>query len=634
MDLDLPSPKLTHKNSLTLYASGIGMYEREYTLPANPLNVSIPLNKDALSTALQTISWDGGQMVSPPSFSTSSEPALKIEGNVLSYFAKKLRGATISIQKSGSSITGQLIGDEVTEQDRGPFKSQTIFLCVLNNNGRIERIKVDDIVSYMFTEEHVRDEIERALRWSLDQTKPGSTSLHFTLKGELGTKARVRFGVPLASPKPTYRLRQVKDKCYLDICAVVFNPTGEQWDDTQITVVTGQPNALDTDIATPSMPVREKVFITPLHQGKAVQPKQAKVAVSRGIGQALQGNISAGFVSVSDETTQHFDTTQVEVGDYAKFTCNEPQTIAPHSAALVVLYSTTLNAELVLYYTWAVLKERAWRTIRAINTSPFPLGRGNYAVYQTDSNNNLTLMGEDVLDGVRRNDIMLVPHAIETGVLFQREVKDVNTKFSRVNISDGVMQQETIRETIVNYTISNLKDEDFTVIIDHECTIDSATVKSDDAEIVETIPNGVRFSKTVKKNSKTVIKVKETKLLNTRVEIGNFSLIKKTIIDGQLSFSNDPKIQGLVKLQEAIDKTDRDIIEQTQKVQALDQRMLSLRENLKVGSHGEFMDEWKTSLGESDRAANKIQVEIIPALTRKKTEQLEEMRKALKALKI
>src|SRR4051794_8993573 len=242
---------------VVLFSSGVGYFEHFGTVNgdgATQLNFKTQQINDILkSLVLQDV--DGGKVgvVTYPSQDPIAKTLKSFQVDItanppLADLLNQLRGARIkALSTQGVTYDGTILG---VEKKRRPVeKGEPIEQAMLNvvNDDGIASVPLDDIRTMSLLDHQLQDELTRALAalaQARDQDKKPVT-IGFTGQGE----RRVRIGYVVETPvwKTSYRLllpgggAQQNEKPKLQGWAIVENQTDNDWNNVQLTLVSGRP---------------------------------------------------------------------------------------------------------------------------------------------------------------------------------------------------------------------------------------------------------------------------------------------------------------------------------------------------------------------------------------------------------
>ncbi|MDZ4820627.1 MAG: DUF4139 domain-containing protein, partial [Planctomycetota bacterium] len=264
---DLPLKKIV------LFNSGVGFYEHSGDITGNA-HVDLKFKVDDVNDLLKSMVLQdlGGGRISTINYD-SKDPitrtlktfAIDLTTNpTLADLLKQIRGEQIQIE-APTAITGTIVGiekrkvrvgkDEVIEQD---------FITLLTDEG-LRSINLESVMRIKLSDERLNKELTQALKTLAmgHATDKKTVSLNFLGEG----KRPVRVGYIQESPiwKTSYRLvLDDKEKPFLQGWAIVENTTEEDWNDVNLTLVSGRPISFVMDLYQP-LYLRRPVVQPELH---------------------------------------------------------------------------------------------------------------------------------------------------------------------------------------------------------------------------------------------------------------------------------------------------------------------------------------------------------------------------------
>jgi hypothetical protein len=173
----------------------------------------------------------------------------------LSQLLQQLRGAKVHVAVRAESCQGIILGIEMRPKALSN-EGEPVEVSVLNllEGGKIRSLFLDEITSLDFEDTELQAELAKALETlaqSRDQDKKPLT-LHFNGEGS----RKIRLGYLIETPiwKTSYRLvlpEKEKDKAYLQGWAIVENQTDNDWNDVDLSLVSGRPISFVQDLYQP-----------------------------------------------------------------------------------------------------------------------------------------------------------------------------------------------------------------------------------------------------------------------------------------------------------------------------------------------------------------------------------------------
>ena len=663
-------------NRLVIFSNGIADFQRTYNVTSEkPATITLSVKEHHLADVLSSWNLFGEvQLVAPPTYrpSNAADGHLTIDSsNVLHQLAERLSGAEVEVLTGQKQLRGILMG--LTGQDvaTGGEKIQ-IQSLVLQTDDKLVRVPLKELESLHFCDESVRSEIDKALRRNFQTIKPESTLIDLSVTTQHKvTEAVLQYTIPAAAWKICYRLRRtVKSRIENDSpkdreensanhyelqgFAVVDNNTEEDWNDFDITFVTGEPFTFSTDLADSKIPGRNHVDIVRDHVFGGMEVEQGMGMMDDSI---LYGAISAAPESavaleaadaLREETrgrsmakrraaprgaTGGFakmqSAVQKEIGDFCLYESQSPVSIAANRSAVVPVFQTTLeNSEIILHYDADQHSERAFRAILFRNTTGQSLGRGVCTIYEEN-----TYAGSCVLPAIKPDGEALLPHAMETGVLLRRTFKEFVRQLSSLHISDGVVITTERNQQDVHYQLQNQKDVPFEVYLDHRRILDKSHIKTGlhtgkkretELNVHETLQDGVRYRFRLAAKQEVAVIVTETKVATSRRKLFTKKEIAKAeeharwliahLVESNTPLAKHEELQQVIGLQQKIDSHVEQIQQQQVRIEQLSTRQNRLRENIKAGGMDDQTNRWRVDLGQAEDEITKIEDEVIPKL--------------------
>src|SRR5439155_1010595 len=247
---------------ITLYSNGVSYVQREGHVEGDaliPLAFPVQDVNDLLkSMVLQDL---GGGHVSAVGYD-SQDPidktldgfAIQLAGNPsLAKILYQARGELVQVfsPSPSHSAAGKILGVEV--KPAGGKDAAAVEILNLWCDEGVRSIPLAEARQIKFLNPTVEREVQRALEVLAagHDSQKKSVSLHFTGSGKRG----VRVGYVVESPlwRTSYRLLVNKDgKPFLQGWALVQNPTGEDWKDVRMALVSGRPISFKMDLYQPT----------------------------------------------------------------------------------------------------------------------------------------------------------------------------------------------------------------------------------------------------------------------------------------------------------------------------------------------------------------------------------------------
>lgn len=660
-------------NHITIYSSGIADIQRGYAIPpGEPTKIALSVQRDHIGDVLGSLNIFGPvTLVAPPVYAPANESQGNLEidsQGALASLAVKLAGAKVQVQRADGIVSGTLVGLHRDKEELQLKVIEHVSLVVLTSDG-LARVAIRDIQRLQFLDDVAKRELDKMLVRSFSRLKPDSTLLELQLTAnEPDAEAILQYTVPAAAWKISYRLREQAEGTYeLQGFAIVDNHTDDDWNDVYLSVVTGEPITFSTDLALTKLPRREHVNLVQSQAMGALEMEEAMpqmVMMAGGAAEDRAGGRGGNFRKAAMMQSMEADTAERyymeapraaaarydqaetrEVGDFSIYHSQTPVSIGAHRSALVPIFTATVDeSRTVLFYKESDHAERAFRAVEFTNSTPQSLGRGVCAVLVGEM-----FMGSCILPATPPGGEALLIHALETGVRFQAEVKDLKSELVGVKISDGACLLRHRQLTTKVLRILNNRDEAYKVVIDHAFRLTSPAVSvvvrraggEEALPIDSKLKRGVRLNVSLAPREQLEVVIAETKVQSERVtlieatkqgETLKTAWLMDNIVATNGPLANDPAIRAILEIESRQSVKRQQIRDEEAKIQRLNQRQERLRKNIASGGQDEQSAKWRVELGEAERQIQELEEQTIPALREQEQVIVSELRAALLSL--
>lgn len=254
--------------NVVLFSSGVGYFGRSGQVDGDA-SVDLLVRAPQLSDILKSlVLFDPKGHVDPVTYSIqdyvgsrATTTDLNIDPNSSpGAILRLLQGALVRITRTSGTVEGRVVSVSTQQIKEGDVLRTVEFATLLTSAG-LSTIRLDDVLSFTPLDRGLADKFAASLEKRGNALTQGlddgirPVTLHFRGKG----RRDVRAGYLLETPawKTSYRLvLEPKVKPYLQGWAVVENPGDEDWQDVNLSLVSGRPISFIQDLATPVYIVR------------------------------------------------------------------------------------------------------------------------------------------------------------------------------------------------------------------------------------------------------------------------------------------------------------------------------------------------------------------------------------------
>lgn len=635
-------------NCVTLYSNGTAVICRDYSFSdKNPLRIAIPVRKTDLDDVVSSLTVFGDVTVtSPPMYTPTNahETELSLDpSNALEELVTKLAGAAVEIE-AGPRYVGRLVGLHKYRRELDGAVIEQNRVVILTDRG-MQQIEENAIAALRFTDTLVQSEVTKALQARLSRIKPDSSLIELTVQPNSDADtAVVTYATPVAAWKIRYQLRLSETSIDFEGQAIVDNDTDDDWTDTLITVVTGEPITFSTDLAEIRRPGRSHVNLVAAHATGAVVAEnidgelmESEVYLAGG-GAPGAGGAAAerqfGFVKrKSLPASAKAAQVQAEVresGDYSIFTSPNPVTIGAKRSAIIPLFRLAINeAPTVLFYREADDPQRPFRAVRLTNSASHSLSRGVCEVF-----NDGDFQGKCVMESTRPGAEVLLIYAKETGVRIVKDSGKSESRRTNVNISNGAAycEERLTQETV--YRIANSHATSFVLDIEHLRTWSGSTIEvttsAGNCELAD-ISNGKRLRVALEAKQQLKVTVSEVLIVKSTVQL-TAGWLQSDVIETKNRQSPPKEVWECAEIQKQIDALQRQLTEkvlETKTIEEEQKRLMKLIPN----AHQDQANEWRSDLATAERELRDLQRNVIPKLNSDAQEARKRLQESLSQLR-
>ena len=510
-----------------LFSSGVAHFSRSAEIEGEArIDLTFPeqdINDLIKSMVLQDFSDKG--RVSAVTYD-SHEPidrtlksfAINLNGNpTFANILTQARGEKVEVVMQQNAVgqpgtvTGSIIGVEKQHQagkDGGTDVDVVNLWCAEG----VRSVKLSEVQRIRFSNPIIENEFRRALETlaSAHDSQKKAVSLHFSGEG----KRKVSVSYVIESPlwKTSYRLvLDKKEKPFLQGWAVVENPTDEDWNGVEMSLVSGRPISFRMDLYNPlfiNRPLVEpELFASlrpPTYSGSMAKPDNSLPAVALGFGGGGPGNAPGQprpMATAMDEKAKGDNrtfergmdeqqrqerlryagdlanklqdkmavgrsvpsvATASALGDYFQYVIDQPVNLGRQKSALLPIINKDVDGTRVSIYNPAVQAKHPLLGLKFKNSTGSNLSQGPITIFEGS-----TYAGDTRVLDLQPGEERLVSYAIDLGTEVSVKNGNNSSRITKVKAVKGIVSTETlIREEKV-YDISNRSTTDRTLLIEH-----------------------------------------------------------------------------------------------------------------------------------------------------------------------
>ena len=485
---------------VALFSSGMGFFEHSGTVSssaASPAQITLSFDAESVNDVLMSLLINDPASVSPSiRYATANSlwrslRSLAIDlsgmpgiGGILS----SLRGAELEIT-APNPIRGRIIGVEHRLSSHNPMTGAGSFeewLSLFTPQG-IRVIAVNDITSFRFIDERINADLNRALDLIMASRDESNRNLTVSLDGTGSRNVIISYVIPTPVWKVSYRLDLSGPQPFLQGWAIVDNDSDMDWNNVELSLVTGRPVSFIQNLYPPYRVFRPILPLSIAGVAEArthesgfgrVQMAERAMAFDMAVAEEAELRMRAPAPQAAPATAwagTGFTPPGVvqtaaarAAADQFEFTIRTPVTLERRQSAMLPLVEGTVEARRVLVFCGS--RARGGATIHPAlsaeltNTSGMQLPAGPITVFDGG-----IYAGDALIEFFPENERRLISYGEDLSVT--GNVTTSGARFiSAVNISGGVMTISRRQSHEWLYTIRNASNEQKRLIIEHPIT--------------------------------------------------------------------------------------------------------------------------------------------------------------------
>ncbi|MDR0708324.1 MAG: DUF4139 domain-containing protein [Treponema sp.] len=534
---------------IALFSSGVGFFERSGAV-SGAASIALPFNAGVIDDALKSLAItdpaSASIQVNYPSESTLARTLRSLsvdltENPDIAGILGSLRGVEVDVY-APILISGRIMGVERRFSTTGGVGGDEPYLSLFTQSG-VKTVALKDVSGFSFKDENINAGINRALDLIMASRATDTRILSITLGGEnaRGGEREVSLSYVIPAPvwKVSYRLDLSHDEPLLQGWAIVDNDSDMDWEQVELSLVTGRPVSFiqrlyaPYHLARPVLPLaiagvaEASTYNSGWVEAPAASPAPQMNRKMAGESQMAEAaDDSAYALSAAPRVVVGGGGNAVQTaapqtaGDLFEFTIKKPVAIARQQSAMLPLVEARIQAEKTLVFSG----EKAMRrgiinpaiSAELANTTGMKLPAGPITVYDGG-----IYAGDALINFLPENEKRLISYGDDLSV-----TGSVTSAFSRavasVQASQGVMIINRKQVYEKTYTIKNASSEEKRLVIEHPIT--RGAELADGLQFDERTDSVYRFTRTLPAGGAVSFAVKEEAPIAERITLAQMRL--------------------------------------------------------------------------------------------------------------
>jgi hypothetical protein len=285
---------------VVLYKSGVGYFEHEGQVRGDQ-SVSIDFTSGQLNDVLSSLTvldLNGGRIAgvsynseAPLSQRLSTLRLPLSENTNLNQFFGALRGARLEVRSGNSTIAGRLLSIERKQKVIDKTTEQVALATLVSDTGEVRSVEITPSVSVRLADRDVTSEVQRYLSLLASERQADLRRMTIQTDGTGQRELYVSYISETPIWKTTYRIvvpSKPGEEPLLQGWAIVDNTVGEDWNNVELSLVSGAPQSFIQQL---SQPYYSRRPVIPLPQTAQLTPQTHESAMEGGNG-TLSGKVT------------------------------------------------------------------------------------------------------------------------------------------------------------------------------------------------------------------------------------------------------------------------------------------------------------------------------------------------------
>ena len=638
-------------SKIVLYTSGVGYFQRDGQVEGR-IEVALRFKADKINDLLKSMvvqDLDGGQVSAvlydsrdPLEKTLKSFPVDLTGSPGLGAVLQQMRGELLEVA-SPTPVRGMILGVEKKADPAGEHAMIEVEYLNLFTDEGLRTLPLHQIQRFTILNGKLQDELRQALVTLAAQHDTEKKAVRVVFDGTGRRHVRLAYVVEMPVWKTTYRLvLSDTTSAFLQGWAVVENTTDDDWQNVQISLVSGRPVSFIMDLYEPLYVARPVVqpelhaaLRPPVHaqaleqaggmQQKAEQEEEERdEAEDRGrqshhapalAARALAApaappppsaaptaadrpglELQRGVVAAAEATA---------LGELFEYSISTPVTLARQTSALLPIVHDTVQGTKLSIYNAQVHAKHPLNGVRLRNATALHLMQGPITVFEAGS-----YAGDARLPDLAPGGEQLISYAIDLKVEVESVAPATQPELVSVSLRKGTLLATHKAVAQTTYTVKNRDQKHKTVIVEHPLRPEWQLVAPE--QPTERTRDAYRFAVAVVPEQSAQLLVREEKPLQQTVRLLDTGAdrIAYYLQAQQLSPAVKQALQKVVSLRERLEQTRAQGQRLAQQLEAITQEQARIRQNMeRLAANSDLYQRYVRKLDQQETEVDSLRKE-------------------------
>lgn len=613
--LVLPAAELP-VTRVVLYKNGVAYYERGGDIPAGE-PARLEFKASEMNDVLKSLIIEdrsGSVRQVRYELNKSLEDKLADIGiqlppqHSLALLLDQWRGAKLDLRYRGEALKGSILSARQSPLPQGGERQE---LNLLLDSGELRLVMLEEATALKFDDARLQQQLKEALLAMSQSRSTEKRNITIDSSAQGARKLAASYLAPAPVWKSSYRLTLPDTgEPTLEGWAIVDNDSGADWNNVNLTVVSGKPVSFISQLYDPRYIHRrivglpEDQYVDPLvYQGAMRRQAEESQVAAEALAEKDKAS-TAGYLR-SDGTRLGTGTegsgvgggafrpqaaparmmmkgtasnvvniaTGQELGDLFEYKFATPVTARNGESLLLPFVQQKVTAQkLTVYSDRSSVHPRVAAEIT--NNTGKTLDGGPITVYQSGA-----YSGEALMETLKAGDKRLISYAVDLGTRVTTNFESGGQTVRKIAANRGILTTSTAFESKTTYTITNVDARAKSLVIEHPVTPDMKLVspKAD-----ETTPNMHRFKVALSANGSAKLTVAQERELSSSTTVISMTpdMIGAYVQNKALSATARQQLEAIAAKKRDIAANDNDLKQVQSEVQEVTNDQTRIRQNL------------------------------------------------------
>ncbi|MCI0536059.1 MAG: DUF4139 domain-containing protein [Verrucomicrobiales bacterium] len=657
-------------SEVVLYSSGVGYFERVGEVEGRA-QVDLRFKVDDINDLLKSMvvqDFNGGQ-VSTVTYG-SRDPLTKTlksfgldltENPTLGQLLNQARGERIEVFWPAKGV-GTILGVEKKKQPVGEHKEIEVeYLNVLTEDG-LQSIPFAQVQKVKLLNEQLNGELRQALAALAAGHDTQKKTVGLTFDGPGKRKVSVAYIAQTPVWKTSYRLvLSDQAKPFLQGWAIVENTSDEDWENVQLSLISGRPISFVMDLYQPLYTTRPVVqpelylSLRPQVYGDTVEKlAELQMADDQMLKEGLARNSAGGFgggargidpttgaplapaapalagrygllrrsearsdereLLAQTEARRELNLQQgvtaaaqvAQAGELFQYHIKTPVTLARQKSAMLPIINQNVEGTKLSIYNQSVQAKHPLYGFRLKNTTALHLLQGPLTVFEEG-----TYAGDARIEDLAPGQERLLSYGLDLKTEVEPQVGSGRNELLTVKIRKGTLIATRKASEEKSYNVRNRDQKRKTILIEHPFRSDWEIVEPKDKP--ERTRDVYRFSVAVDPDKTSKLVVHEEKQFDERVQLinANTDAIAYYVRAPKVSAKVKDALQKAAQLRDRLSQTGAERTRREHRTNEITQEQGRIRENMaKLNANSELYVRYVKKLDQQETELERLREEI------------------------